>query len=173
VLSGCRIAPTLRTENRQLKCNNPDRMLCCNASTRRIHVKVTVMCVLLASASLGLCACNKAKSPDQVQANVAQATREAAESDAKADANRKQTEAQASQQLAKDKADAEAKAADTSVAAVADAAVTEAQNANKIALAKCEALAGDAQRQCRDDANAHLQAVKDRAKAAKKGPLEQ
>lgn len=136
-------------------------------------MKFTVMCMLLASASLGLCACNKAKSPDQVQTNVAQATREAAENDAKADANRKQAEVQASKQLAKDTADAEAKATETKVAAVADAAVTEAQGATQIALAKCEALEGDAQRQCRDDANTHLQAVKDRAKAAKKGPLEQ
>ena len=136
-------------------------------------MKFMVMCMLLASASLGLCACNKAKSPDQVQANVAQATREAAENDAKADANRKQAEAQASEQLAKDRAAAEAKATETRVAAVADAAVTEADDATKIALAKCEALEGDARRQCRDEANAHLQAVKDRAKAAKKGPLEQ
>jgi hypothetical protein len=141
--------------------------------TERIQMKFMVMCVLLASASLGLCACNKAKSPDQVQANVAQATREAAENDAKADATRKQAEAQASEQLAKDRAAAEAKATETRVAAVADAAVTEADDATKIALAKCEALEGDAQRQCRDEANAHLQAVKDRAKAAKKGPLEQ
>jgi hypothetical protein len=136
-------------------------------------MKFAAMCILLASVSLGLCACNKAKSPDQVQANVAQATREAAENDAKADANRKQAEAQASKQLAKDTADAEAKATETRVAAVADAAVTEAQGATKIALAKCEALEGDAQRQCRDDANAHMQTVQDRAKAAKKGPLTQ
>ena len=79
----------------------------------------------------------------------------------------KQTEAQASQDLAKDKAEAAAKAADKSVAAVADAAVTETEGATKIALAKCEALEGDAQKQCKDNANSHLQTVKDRAKAVK------
>jgi hypothetical protein len=135
-------------------------------------MKFAVMCALLASVSVGLSACNKAKSPDEVQANVAKATNEAAEANAKADANRKQAEAGASEELAKEKAEAEAKATDKSVAAVTDAAVTEAEGATKIALAKCEALEGDAQKQCRDEANAHLQAVKDRAKAAKKAPLE-
>jgi hypothetical protein len=136
-------------------------------------MKFAVVCALVATVSVGLSACNKAKSPDEVQANLAKATSEAAENNAKADATRKQAEAQASQDLAKDKADAEAKSTDKSVAAVADEAVTEAEGATKVALAKCEALQGDAQQQCRDDANAHLQAVKDRAKAAKKGPLEQ
>jgi hypothetical protein len=136
-------------------------------------MKFAVMCALLASVSVGISACNKAKSPDAVQANVAQATSEAAENNAKADENRKQVQAQASEEAAKEKADAEAKATDKSVAAVADAAVTETEGATKIALAKCEALEGDAQKQCRDEANSHLQAVKDRAKAAKKGPLEQ
>ena len=136
-------------------------------------MKYLGMCALLASVSLGLSACNKAKSPDEVQANVAKATSEAAENNAKADAQRKQAETQASEELAKEKADVEAKARDKSVSAVADQAVTEAEGDTKIALAKCDALQGDAQQQCRDQANAHLQAVKDRAKAAKKGPLEQ
>jgi hypothetical protein len=135
-------------------------------------MKFAVMCAVLASVSVGVSACNKAKSLDEVQANVAKATSEAAEANAQADANRKQGEAQASEELAKEKAEAEAKATDKSVAAVADAAVTEADGATKIALAKCEALEGDAQKQCRDEANAHMQAVKDRAKAAKNGPLE-
>jgi hypothetical protein len=136
-------------------------------------MRYAVICALLASVSLGFSACNKAKSPDEVQANVAKATSEAAENNAKADAQRKQAEAQASEELVKEKADAEAKARDKSVAAVADQAVTETEGATKIALAKCDALQADAQQQCRDQANAHLQAVKDRAKAAKKGPLEQ
>jgi hypothetical protein len=79
----------------------------------------------------------------------------------------------ASEDFAKETADAKTKAADKRVAAVTDEAVTEAEGETKIALAKCDALQGDAQQQCRDQANAHLQSVKDRAKAAKKGPLEQ
>jgi hypothetical protein len=173
LFESCGIVPTERAEKRGLKRANSGRMLCCNAVHGRIQMKFAVMCALFATVSVGLSACNKAKSPDEVQTNVAKATSEAAENNAKADANRKQAEAQASEQLAKEKADAKAKATDTRVAAVADSAVTEAEGATKIALAKCEALQGDAQQQCRDEANAHLQTVKDRAKAAKKGPLEQ
>lgn len=130
-------------------------------------MKPALVCALLASVSLGLAGCNKAKSPNDVQADVAKATSEAAKNDAAADAKRKQAETEARQELAKDQADIEAKAADKSVAAVTDEAVTEAEDANKVALAKCEALEGDAQKQCRDKADSRLQAVKDRAKAAK------
>ena len=136
-------------------------------------MKYAVICALLAGVPLMLSACNKAKSPDEVQANVTKASRDAAESNAKADAQRKQAEAQASEELVKERTDAEAKARDKSVAAVADQAVTEAEGETKIALAKCDSLQADSQQQCRDQANAHLQVVKDRAKAAKKGPLEQ
>ena len=129
--------------------------------------KFTYVCALLISASLGLAACNKAESPDKVQADVAKATSEAAANNAKADEARKQAEAQASRDLAKAKADAQTQAADKAIGSVADAAVTESEGQTKIALAKCEALEGDAQKQCKDKANAHLQTVKDRAKAAK------
>jgi predicted small secreted protein len=57
-------------------------------------MKFAAMCTLLVSVSLGLAACNKVKSPDDVQANVAKATSEPAENNAKADAQRKQAEAQ-------------------------------------------------------------------------------
>ncbi len=130
-------------------------------------MKFTYMCALLVSTGIGMSACNKAESPDKVQADVAKAASEAAANDTKADQNVKQTETQAAQDLAKQKADDVAKAADKSVAAVADSAVTEAEGATKVALAKCEALEGDAQKQCKNTANAHLQTVKDRAKAAK------
>ena len=130
-------------------------------------MRFAFLCALLVSASLGITACNKAESPDKVQADVAKASSDAAEANAKADEARKQTEAQAAQDLAKEKADAGARAADKSVGAVADAAVTETEGKTKVALAKCEALEGDAQKQCKDNANAHLQTVKDRAKAVK------
>ncbi len=135
-------------------------------------MKYSAIWMAVAAVSLGLAACNQAKSPDQVQEDVTKATADAADKSAKADAERKQAEAQATDQLATDKAAAEAKAADTSVSAVADAAVADAEGETKIALAKCQALEGSAQRQCKDDANAHLKAVKDRADAAKKGPVQ-
>jgi hypothetical protein len=126
-------------------------------------MRLALSCALLASAIIGLSACNKTESPESVQANVAKAKSEAVEENAKADEKVKQVEAEA----AKDRADAEAKAADKSVGAVADSALTQAEGETKVALAKCEALEGDAQKACKDKANAHMDAVKVKAKAAK------
>jgi PDZ domain-containing secreted protein len=118
---------------------------------------------LLASALLSLSACNKAESPEKVQADVAKAQSEAAVENAKADEKVKEVEAAA----VKDRADAVAKVADKSVGAVVDSAVTQAEGETKVALAACEALEGDAQKACKDKANAHLDAVKAKAKSAK------
>ena len=65
-------------------------------------MRLALSCALLASALLGLSACNKAESPDKVQADVAKAQSDAAEENAKADEKVKQVEAEA----AKDRADA-------------------------------------------------------------------
>jgi hypothetical protein len=126
-------------------------------------MRLALSCALLASVLIGLSACNKAESPEKVQADVAKAKSDAAQEDAKADEKVKQVEAEA----AKDRADAGVKAADKSVGAVVDSAVTQAEGDTKVALAKCEALEGDAQKTCKDQANAHLDAVKAKAKAAK------
>jgi hypothetical protein len=126
-------------------------------------MRLALSCALLASALLCLSACNKAESPENVQADVAKAQSNAVEENAKADEKVKQVEAEA----AKDRADALAKVADKSVGAIADSAVTEAEGETKIALAKCQALEGDAQKTCKDEANAHMDAVRAKAKAAK------
>jgi hypothetical protein len=126
-------------------------------------MKLALSCALLASALLCLSACNKAESPDKVQENVAKAQSKAADENAKADEKVKQVEADA----AKDRTDALAKVADKSVAALADSAVTQVEGETKIALAKCQALEADAQKACKDAANAHLDAVRAKAKAAK------
>jgi len=126
-------------------------------------MKLALSSALLVSALLCLSACNKAESPDKVQEDVAKAQAKAADENAKADEKVKQVEADA----AKDRADALAKVADKSVGAIADSAVTEAEGATQVALAKCQALEGDAQKACKDQANAHLDAVKAKAKAAK------
>jgi hypothetical protein len=65
-------------------------------------MRLALSCALLASALLCLSACNKAESPEKVQADVAKAQSNAAEENAKADAKVKQVEADA----AKDRADA-------------------------------------------------------------------
>jgi hypothetical protein len=126
-------------------------------------MKLALSCALIASALLGLAACNKADSPEKVQTDVAKAKSDAVEDNAKADEKVKQVEADA----AKDRADADAKAADKSVGAIVDSAVVQAQGDTKIALAKCEALDGDAQKACKDKANAHMDAVNAKAKVAK------
>lgn len=118
---------------------------------------------LLAGALLCLSGCNKAESPEKVQESVAKAQAQAADDNAKAEEKVKQVEATA----AKDRADAVAKVADKSIGALTDAAVTEAEGETKVALTKCQALEGDAQKACKDAANAHLDEVKARAKAAK------
>jgi hypothetical protein len=126
-------------------------------------MRLALCCALLASAFLGLSACNKAESPEKVQTDVAKAKSDAVEENAKADEKVKQVEAEG----AKERADAGAKAADKSVGAIVDSAVTQAEGDTKVALAACEALQGDAQKACKDKANAHLDAVKAKAKAAK------
>jgi hypothetical protein len=128
-------------------------------------MRLALGCALLASALLGVSACNKAESPDTVQADIAKAKSAAVEENAKADEKQKQVEAEA----VKDRADAEAKVADKRVGALVDSAVTQAEGETKVALAKCEALEGDAQKACKDTANAHMDAVKAKAKAAKTG----
>jgi hypothetical protein len=130
-------------------------------------MKLKYLCAIAASAAISLSACNKAESPDKVQEDVAKASNDAASANAKADEDRKAAETQANEEMVKARADAQTHAVDKSIAAVADQAVTETEGQTNIALAKCKALEGDAQKQCKDQANAHLQAVKDRAKAAK------
>jgi hypothetical protein len=128
-------------------------------------MKPAILYAFIASAFLGLSACNKAESPANVHADVAQARSDAVADNAKADAKVEQVEASA----VKERADADAMVAEKNVTALVDAAVTEAEGDTKIALAKCEALAGDAQINCKNQANAHLDAVKAKAKAANTG----
>ncbi len=126
-------------------------------------MRLAIGCALLASTFLCLSACSRAKAPEDVQADVAKAQSNAVEANAKADEKVKQIEAN----VVQDRQDALAKVADNNIDAVADSAVTEAEGETKIALAKCQALEGDAQKACKDQANAHLDAVKAKAKAAK------
>ncbi|HEY6619352.1 MAG TPA: hypothetical protein VIY68_07395 [Steroidobacteraceae bacterium] len=126
-------------------------------------MRIALSSTLLASALLCLSACNRAESPQKVQEDIAKAQSKAADENVKADEKVKQVEADA----AKDRADALAKVADKNVGALTDAAVTQAEGETQIALAKCEALEADAQKTCKDQANAHLDAVKARAKTAK------
>jgi len=126
-------------------------------------MKMTVMWAAAAAAMLGVAGCNKAESPGKVDTDVTKAANAAAENDVKANENEAKTEQSANADVAKDQEKADAKTAD----AASDTAVTQAEGDNKVALAKCEALSGDAQKNCKDQANAQLDVAKARAKAMK------
>ena len=127
-------------------------------------MKATFLWTATAAVVLALTGCNKAESPDKVQKDVANATAKAEKNDARAQEKEANADAAATNQLAEDFNKADSK----EVRAAADDAVTQAEGDNKVALAKCEALAGDAQKSCKDQANAELDMVKQRAKALKK-----
>jgi hypothetical protein len=116
-----------------------------------------------AVACLALAGCNKAESPDKVASDVAKATASAEKKDERAEQQAQKADATVTNDLSKDVD----KANDKEVRAAADDAVTQAEGENKVALAKCEALAGAAQKTCKDQANAELDMVKQRAKALK------
>jgi hypothetical protein len=105
--------------------------------------------------------CNNAKSPDSVANDVtsAQAKRASEVADAKQDA-------------AKDANKAEAKVNDktndldnTNAKGAYDVAMAQADGDHKVATQKCEALSGDAQKACKDQADARYDLAKANAKA--------
>src|SRR6185312_12329270 len=109
---------------------------------------------ICAVAMLGATACNRASDQATVANDVAKANDEAAKHDAKAE------ESQAKTDVAKAQEKADDKKADSAY----DTAVTEAEGAHKVAVEKCNALAGDAQKACKDKADARLQLAKANAK---------
>lgn len=126
-------------------------------------MRITLIWSLAAAALLAVAGCNRAESPGKVDSDVAKAANSAAESDVKANQEEARTNASADSDVAKAQDKADAKTAD----AAADTEVTQAEGDNKVALAKCEALSGDAQKSCKDMANAKLAEAKARAKAMK------
>jgi hypothetical protein len=107
-------------------------------------------------------ACNNAKSPDTVAKDVAVAEQKASNEVA-------DTQKDASKDIGKaaDKVDDKLADLNNTVASNAySVAVAKADGDKKIALAKCDALAGDAQKSCKDQADADYTAAKANAKAA-------
>ncbi|HVW68670.1 MAG TPA: hypothetical protein VHB68_06820 [Steroidobacteraceae bacterium] len=115
------------------------------------------------AALFALGGCNKASPPDKVASDVAKATAEAEKNNARSAKKAEEADAAIADDLDKNVDKANARAA----SAAADDAVTQAEGQNKIELARCQALAGDAQKACKDQANAELDLVKERAKALK------
>jgi hypothetical protein len=105
--------------------------------------------------------CNNAKSPDSVANDVASAQ-----------AKRASEVADAKQDAAKDANKAEAKVDDktndlgnTNAKGAYDIAMAQADGDHKVATQKCEALSGDAQKACKDQADAKYDLAKANAKA--------
>jgi hypothetical protein len=127
-------------------------------------MKANILGLTALAVMLALSGCNKAESPDKVAKDVANATAAAEKKDDRA----AQKDAKADAAAQSDISNGLDKAATKEANAAADDAITQAEGENKIARAKCEALAGDAQKDCKDQADARLDQVKQRAKALKK-----
>lgn len=116
----------------------------------------------IAMTILVLTGCNNAKSPDAVAKDVATAEQKASTEVAN-------SEKDAAKDLDKAAGKVDDKLVDFNNAAAKDAynmAVAKADGDRKIALANCSAASGDAQKTCKDQADADYDAAKASAKAA-------
>jgi regulator of protease activity HflC (stomatin/prohibitin superfamily) len=117
-----------------------------------------------AIAIVGLSGCNQAEPPAKVQQDVAKATDSAADKDAAAADKLASADAKANKEVA----NAEAKADQQTTDAAGDAVVTQAEGDHKVALAQCESLSGQAQKDCKKQADDQLDMVKAKVKQLKK-----
>jgi hypothetical protein len=106
--------------------------------------------------------CDRAKSPDAVAKDVATAEQKASNEVAKSQDN-------ASKDISKDADKVGDKLVDLNNTAATDAyhiSLAKADGDRKVALAKCDSLSGDAQKSCKDQADADYNAAKANAKAS-------
>jgi hypothetical protein len=127
-------------------------------------MRAGTLLTLSAIAMLALSGCNKAEPPAKVQEDVAKATDSAAEKDAQAADRLANADAAAN----KDVGNAEAKADAKTTDAAGDAVITQAEGDHKVAVAQCESLSGQAQKDCKKQADDQLDAVKAKVKQLKK-----
>jgi hypothetical protein len=108
-----------------------------------------------------MAACDSAKSPDTVAKDVAKA-----EQKASTEATNSENSAAKDLSGAADKVDDKLIAFNNSAAQDAyNLAVAQADGNRKVSLAKCESTSGDAQKMCKDQAEADYSAAKADAKA--------
>ena len=123
---------------------------------RTLPITALALYVLLAAG------CNNAKSPDTVSKDVAVAEQKASTEVAK-------TEKDASKDIDKAADKVGDKLVDLNNTVVNngyDVTLAKAEGDRKVALAQCNAQSGDAQKGCKDQANADFDAAKANAKAA-------
>ena len=126
-------------------------------------IKANILGLTALAVMLTLTGCNKAESPDKVAKDVSSATAEAEKKDERA----QEKDAKADAAAQKDIVNGLDKAGTKEANAAANDIVTEAEGENKIERAKCESLSGDAQKSCKDQADARLDQAKQRAKEMK------
>jgi hypothetical protein len=117
--------------------------------------------LVLVASVLFAAGCNNAKSPDTVAKDVANAEQ-------KADKEVAKSEDSAAKDLGNQAGKVDDKLVTFNNAAAKDAynlAVAQADGNRKVALANCESQAGDAQKMCKDQAEADYTAAKANAKA--------
>jgi hypothetical protein len=122
----------------------------------------TLFTSAIAIAALIIAGCDSAKSPETVAKHV-----DAAEQKAAAEVTKSEQAAEKDLTKAAEKVDD--KVVDFNNAAAKDAynlAVAKADGDRKVALANCQALGGDAQKTCKDQADADYSAAKANAKAS-------
>jgi hypothetical protein len=122
----------------------------------------TLFTAAIAIAVFTVAGCDSAKNPDTVAKDVATAEQKAATEVAKSEQN-------AEKDLAKAADKVDDKVVDFNNAAAKDAynlAVAKADGDRKVALANCLSLGGDAQKSCKDQAEADFGAARANAKAA-------
>ena len=106
--------------------------------------------LLMATSFAALAACNKAEAPAETAADVADARKDAAKDVA---------------EERKDAADVIGSAATDITSANRDVEEVRIEGDHKVAIEKCEALAGDAQKACKDSADATMESAKASLKA--------
>jgi hypothetical protein len=122
----------------------------------------TYLASSIAMTILVLTGCNNAKSPDAVAKDVA-----TAEQKASSELNNSEKDAQKDLDKAAGKVDDKLVAFNNTAAKDAyNMALAKADGDRKIALANCAAASGDAQKACKDQAEADYDAAKAGAKAA-------
>jgi hypothetical protein len=122
----------------------------------------TLLSSAIVIAIFTMAGCDNAKSPDTVAKDVAKAEQKAAREVAN-------SEKDAAKDLNKAAEKVDDKLVDFNNAAAKDAynlAVAKADGDRKVAQANCQALGGDAQKACKDQAEADYSAAKANAKAA-------
>jgi uncharacterized membrane protein YkoI len=120
-------------------------------------------------AALTLAGCNKSKSPEEVSRDVARAEQKA---------NNEVTKSEEHAQSALDKSygkvsDQEIKFNNDAARQSYNVAVAEADGNRKVALANCESQSGDAQKACKDEAEADYKTARANAKVSAEMAVEQ